>query len=184
MIPGYANITTYLIYLIHPIHPIHPGIYEEFQYPYLSYDGVNYACESEEVSVITSPKGLINGYVQLPENNYTALMSAIATVGPIAISVDASEWHSYESGVFSGCNQASPDIDHAVVLVGYGEDAELGKYWLVRNSWSPTFGEKGYIRVARQDSEEQVCVLYAYSHTLIHSYTHILKYSYTHTLLH
>ena len=85
-------------------------------------------------------------------------MNAISTVGPIAISVDASTWHAYEEGVYNGCNQAQPDIDHAVVLVGYGADATTGqKYWLVRNSWSPSYGEKGYIRVARSDDEESNC---------------------------
>jgi cathepsin L len=132
------------------------GHYEEFQYPYLSYDGTNYACQTDKVSGITSPKGMINGYVQLPSNNYTALMNAIATVGPVAISVDASAWHAYAGGVFDGCNQVNPDIDHAVVLVGYGEENGQ-KYWLVRNSWSPTYGEKGYIKVLRTDTEESRC---------------------------
>ena len=77
-------------------------------------------------------------------NNYTALLNAVATVGPISINVDASTWHAYESGVFSGCNQASPDVNHVVVTVGYGvaEDGKT-KYWLVRNSWNPSWGEKG-----------------------------------------
>jgi len=83
-------------------------------------------------------------------------MNAIATVGPIAISVDASSWGAYESGIFDGCNLASPDIDHAVVLVGYGEE-NGSNYWLVRNSWSPAWGERGYIRVARTDAEETKC---------------------------
>jgi hypothetical protein len=39
---------------------------------------------------------------------------AIITQGPIAISVDASSWSSYETGVYNGCNQTNPDIDHAV----------------------------------------------------------------------
>eukprot|EP00401_Gymnodinium_catenatum_P023168 CAMPEP_0117620150 /NCGR_PEP_ID=MMETSP0784-20121206/86983_1 /TAXON_ID=39447 /ORGANISM="" /LENGTH=89 /DNA_ID=CAMNT_0005424061 /DNA_START=1 /DNA_END=266 /DNA_ORIENTATION=+ len=84
-----------------------------------------------------SPVATIDGYVQLPENNYTALMNAVATVGPVAVSVDASAWRSYSSGVFNGCNQANPDIDHAVILMGYGTDSETGEnYWLIRNSWS------------------------------------------------
>jgi len=49
-------------------------------------------------------------------------LNAVATVGPIAVSVDASNWHSYDHGIFNGCNQVNPDIDHAVVLVGYGEE--------------------------------------------------------------
>jgi len=132
------------------------GFYEEFQYPYISYGGTDQDCQTTNVAAITSPKGIIDGYVKLPENNYTALMNAIASVGPVAISVDASNWGAYDSGVFDGCNQENPDIDHAVVLVGYGEE-EGGKYWLVRNSWSPSYGEAGYIKVARRDNEEDIC---------------------------
>jgi hypothetical protein len=50
----------------------------------------------------------------------------------------------------------NPDIDHAVTLVGYGEE-DGQKYWLVRNSWSPAWGEQGYIKIARLDTEEEVC---------------------------
>eukprot|EP01038_Epipyxis_sp_PR26KG_P006727 gene6727-9220_t len=129
------------------------GLYQEYQYSYASYYGKDFACA---LPAVGSPVATINGFVQLPENNYTALMNAIASVGPVAISVDASSWGAYESGVFSGCNQASPDIDHAVVLVGYGQENGQ-KYWLVRNSWSPAWGEKGYIKLARTDADEEVC---------------------------
>jgi cathepsin L len=131
------------------------GMYQEFQYPYLSYSGTNYDCSTP---VVSAPKATIDGYVQLPSNDYASLMNAIATVGPIAITVDASEWHSYESGVFSGCNQVNPDLNHGVVLVGYGTDETTGEnYWLVRNSWNANFGEAGYIRVSRGDNEDGMC---------------------------
>ena len=84
-------------------------------------------------------------------------MNAVATEGPIAITVDASSWSNYESGVFNGCNQTHPELDHAVVLVGYGNDINLGDYWLIRNSWSPTWGEKGYIRLKRHAPVEEPC---------------------------
>jgi hypothetical protein len=35
------------------------------------------------------------------------VMNAMATIGPLAINVDASTWHAYESGIFNGCNQVS-----------------------------------------------------------------------------
>lgn len=42
--------------------------------------------------------------------------------------------------------------DHLVVLDGYGEDPMTGEqYWLIRNSWSPLWGENGYIRLWRVD---------------------------------
>jgi len=83
-------------------------------------------------------------------------MNAVAQTGPIAVSVDASAWSAYHSGIFDGCNQKKPDIDHAVTLVGYGVDNGQS-YWLIRNSWSASWGENGYIRLARSSSEEQKC---------------------------
>ena len=42
------------------------------------------------------------------------------------------------------------DVDHAIVLEGYGTDSATGlDYYLVRNSWSASWGEQGYIRIAR-----------------------------------
>ena len=119
--------------------------------------GAYYGASSNCSSLPAGPaKASISDYVFLPSNDYTSLMNAIATVGPVAISVDASTWSSYHSGIYNGCNQKNPDIDHAVVLVGYGEEAGE-KYWLVRNSWSPSWGEKGYIRVKRADNEDELC---------------------------
>ena len=84
-------------------------------------------------------------------------MIALATVGPLAINVDASSWHLYESGVYDSCDYDAMDLDHVVVLVGYGNDPDLGDYWLVRNSWSPTYGEDGYIRLKRDPVDDTPC---------------------------
>ena len=119
------------------------------------YSGTDYPC-SIPAAGSTAPVTTINGYVKLPNNDYNAVMNVIAQVGPLAINVDDTTWYAYQSGIFDGCNQVNPDINHGVVLVGYGEENGQ-KYWLVRNSWSPTYGEKGYIRVARHDNEEEIC---------------------------
>jgi cathepsin L len=135
------------------------GLYDEFQLPYTEYYGVESTC----VLPSDTPRATISGYIKLEENNYEQLMYAVATVGPIAVSVDASNWHSYSSGIFNGCNQTNPDINHAVVLVGYGTDYMSGQdYWLVRNSWSASWGESGYIRLLRQkitayDDDDETC---------------------------
>jgi len=130
------------------------GLYQEYQYAYTSYYGTNYDCALPT----GNPVATIDGYVQLPSNNYTALMNAVAQVGPVAISVDASTWHSYDSGIFDGCNQVNPDINHGVVVVGYGTCPVTNQdYWLVRNSWSPAWGEHGYIKIARVDNEGERC---------------------------
>ena len=35
---------------------------------------------------------------QVAANNYTEIMNAVATLGPIAVNVDATKWSAYETG--------------------------------------------------------------------------------------
>jgi len=123
------------------------GLSTEWMYPYISYFGSNYNCHFD--SGVTIPLAKLTGYHVLPSNKLTPVLQTLATTGPLAVNVDASAWAFYETGVFDGCNQTNPDIDHVVQLVGYGTDPTYGDYWLVRNSWSPTWGEDGYIRLRR-----------------------------------
>ena len=41
-------------------------------------------------------------------------------------------------------------LTHSTLLIGWGYDEDLKmKYWLVRNSYGPSWGEKGNLRVRR-----------------------------------
>jgi len=101
------------------------------------------------------------GFVKLTRNNYTELVTAVATVGPVAISVAAGsfDWQVYGGGVYSGkgCGYVE---DHVVGLVGYGAAKKLAKeemYWIVRNSWGGHWGEKGFIRLQRFGEGKEPC---------------------------
>lgn len=131
------------------------GLPSEWTMPYISYFGNNYPCTYDASKSPIVAK--VTGYHKLPSNTYTDLMAAVSEIGPIAISVEAIKWRNYESGVFDGCNQTNPDIDHAVQLVGYGSDFGGSDYWLVRNSWSPAWGDKGYIKIKRTSDEANRC---------------------------
>jgi len=98
----------------------------------------------------------MTGWEHLPQNKYEPLMRALVEKGPVAISVAATPWQSYTAGIFDGCEPDSV-IDHAVVLVGYGNDDKVKeKYWTIQNSWGD-WGEDGRIRILRRDSDETEC---------------------------
>jgi len=71
--------------------------------------------------------------------------------GPIAVGVDASPdgFGYYKEGVFSDPSCSTTDLDHAVVLYGYGTTARGTDFWIVKNSWSKLFGADGFIRIER-----------------------------------
>lgn len=134
------------------------GSTEEYGFAYAMLHGMaadstyNYTAKTGAACLLNKagrvPVAGVTNFVKLPSNDYNSLMAAIATVGPISISVDAS-WGGYESGVYMGCDSSKTTIDHAVQLVGYG--TESGKdYYLVRNSWGDAWGEDGYIKIFRQ----------------------------------
>jgi cathepsin L len=118
-------------------YSIGAGLTTEKNYPY---KGRDTACTQ------ATPAVSITGYTRLPQNNYTALMNAVATVGPIAVSAAAEPWQLYFSGVYDG--NCGADVDHAIQLVGYGT-VRNKDYWLVRNSWGASWGDKGYILLER-----------------------------------
>lgn len=126
------------------------GIAQEWTYGYSSYFGNTGTCQYNASQTV--PVAKLTGYSAVQRNDAGAVMDALVHVGPLAISVEADTWGDYESGVFTGCPYSKNiTMDHAVQLVGFGFDGGLNmNYWIVRNSWSPAWGESGYIRLFKE----------------------------------
>lgn len=94
----------------------------------------------------------VGGMVQTKVGDELALKRAVATAGPVAVAIDGNQrsLHFYRGGVYLDNNCSAQVPNHAVLVVGYGTDRQTGlDYWLVKNSWGTEWGEKGYVRMAR-----------------------------------
>jgi len=120
----------------------HRGIGSEASYPYLATDG--HPCKNV-TSVVT-----ISSYHDVIPNNETDLLRA-TTIGPVSVAIEADQavFQFYSGGVLDDPS-CGTQLDHGVLVAGYGTDTKVGKtYWLVKNSWGATWGESGYVRLAR-----------------------------------
>jgi len=140
------------------------GMVSEWSYGYTSYYGDTGTCKYDDDDahkgspyLPRSKVGLV-GYSSLPTNSYDALMYAVATLGPVVVSVAANGWGLYKGGIYDDSDMVQNyDLNHAVVLEGYGTDDATGAdYWLVRNSWGVLWGEDGYIRLKRENPRNDI----------------------------
>jgi KDEL-tailed cysteine endopeptidase len=58
----------------------------------------------------------------------------------------------YKNGILSNAERGDQKQNHAVIIVGYGEEKDGSKYWLIRNSFGPNWGENGYFKVEREET--------------------------------
>jgi len=117
------------------------GIGSEASYKYTARDG---SCKKvPSVSTISS-------YKDVAEGDENALLQA-SNQQPIAIAIEADQscFQFYHAGVLDDAS-CGTDLDHGVLLVGYDNDASSKKdFWLVKNSWGVSWGDKGYIKFVR-----------------------------------
>jgi len=95
----------------------------------------------------------VTGEVNITEGAESDLFDAVTSAGPVAIAFQVvSDFQSYRSGVYDStrCKSGPLDVNHAVLVTGYGTDTSVGKqYWTVKNSWGTSFGMQGYFNMVR-----------------------------------
>lgn len=115
------------------------GICSEKEYPYTAADGNCRNC----TNVVN-----ITGYKNIqPGNEEEMKIRLLKQPLSIAIQADLPSFQNYKRGVYHDL-QCNGQIDHGVLAVGYGR-VRNRDYWIVKNSWGPKWGDKGYVLIAR-----------------------------------
>jgi len=152
------------------------GVPSEEADPYCAGTGDCYPCMNGPVSLCGPPPPNCNRTIiqqcayMIPTTSISAwsavstdedqIAATLVAQGPLSVLLDASQLQYYKSGVWNGhLDSVSPalgckptNLDHAVLLVGYGVDSTSGTdvpFWTVKNSWGADWGEDGYFRIQR-----------------------------------
>ena len=111
-------------------------------YPYTAKDGTCQKCTAvAHISYCSDVK----------PNDQVSMKAAVAQQ-PVAVAIEADTryFQSYSGGILTS-SSCGTTLDHGVLTVGYGEENGQ-KYWLVKNSWGTSWGDMGYVKIARSES--------------------------------
>ena len=98
-----------------------------------------------------SPVAHISSCSDVKSKDQISLKGAVAKQPvSVAISADTRLFQSYSSGVITSTS-CYTSLDHGVLVVGYGTESGQD-YWLVKNSWGSSWGEAGYVKIAKSSS--------------------------------
>ena len=132
---------------------------KESDYPYVSGSTgqAEKSCDYKEDEGITS----VSSYIKVKSD--TESIKAAVKIGPVSVAVAAGNglFQSYTHGIITEVDNCPTEIDHAVVIVGFGYTGNQG-YYIVRNSWGTGWGEDGYVRIATHGGLFGVCGINQY----------------------
>jgi cathepsin F len=118
------------------------GLETESSYAYTGKDTTT--CKAQAAA----EKAFVGGW-QAISTDENQIAASLMKYGTLAIGINAGPMQLYSGGIMDLpkflCNPAS--LDHGVAIVGFGSTPK--PYWIIRNSWGATWGEKGYLRIAR-----------------------------------
>jgi len=123
----------------------------EDTYPYISGSSTSrkscqYSTSMDTDTAVTQPNAVTS--------NSVSQLKAAVSEGPVSVAIEADTYYfqTYSTGVMDNASSCGTNLDHGVLVVGYGTDAASGEeYWLVKNSWNTVWGDQGYFKLAIQD---------------------------------
>ncbi len=122
------------------------GLCTEQSYPYVSgTTKTSGTCQQKSCTNVAGSD--IVSFVDVVSKSDSAMMAAVAKQPvSVAIEADQRDFQLYSSGVFTG--SCGTNLDHGVLVVGYGT-MEGVDFYKVKNSWSSSWGDEGYIYLGR-----------------------------------
>eukprot|EP01133_Synstelium_polycarpum_P007402 gene7402-8654_t len=142
------------------------GLDTESSYPYTGVNGktCNY--------VKASSGATVSSYKNITAGSETEMEDAVKNVGPVSVAIDASHnsFQLYSKGIYYEKDCSATELDHGVLVVGFGSgdpsdiastikhksqvrvkvnDDTTKNYWIVKNSWGESWGDKGFIYMSK-----------------------------------
>ncbi|KAH9292101.1 hypothetical protein KI387_042711, partial [Taxus chinensis] len=123
------------------------GLQKEEDYPYTGTDGI---CKFDKTKVAAKVANFST--VSIDEGQIAA---NLVKNGPLAVGVNAVFMQTYVGGVSCPFVCSKRNLDHGVLLVGYGAAGYAPSrlkekpFWIIKNSWGPDWGEQGYYKLCR-----------------------------------
>lgn len=141
------------------------GLLPEHCATYNPMDGTcKISCDlSKSTNYTVSSFGYVGGYYGASDEE--SIMREVRAAGPVVVSIEPTpSFMVYRAGVYSEVPLPHSEwikVDHAVLVVGWGEErdpisGEDIKFWVVQNSWGPTWGEGGFFRIRRGVDESGI----------------------------
>jgi len=122
------------------------GIDTEESYPYVPQDGTT--CKYDPSNIGAT----LRSYTNISPGSESDLLAKLDTA-PVSVAIDAghSSFQFYKSGVYYEPACSSSRLNHGVLAVGWGSESG-SDYYRVKNSWGTTWGNKGFILMSRNRS--------------------------------
>ncbi|XP_063170251.1 pro-cathepsin H [Candoia aspera] len=120
------------------------GVMDEEAYPYLAKNGT---CKFQPQKAVAFVKSVVN--ISLYDEQ--GMVEAVGMHNPVSFAFEVKDdFMFYQQGVYTStrCDKTPDKVNHAVLAVGYGEENGL-PFWIVKNSWGPSWGMDGYFNIER-----------------------------------
>lgn len=137
------------------------GLVTELEMPYDDSDGSSSSSSSNTscpTSTDNTTAATISGWEQVVgsdcsvSSDANVLLKTALKSQPIAVAINSEDpFQDYSSGFYtcpnSGDLSTKDDVNHALLLVGYGTDSTYGDYWILKNSYGSSWGISGYMKL-------------------------------------